>query len=56
MSAFAASLDALSIVSARQSLRILQNAAIAVYMKAMIEQPDKARELEETLEIIKKVV
>jgi hypothetical protein len=56
MSAFAASLDALSIANSRQQLRILQNAAIAVCMKAMIEQPDKARQFEETLEIIKKVV
>jgi hypothetical protein len=56
MSAFAASLDALSIASSRQQLRILQNAAIAVCLKAMIEQPDKARELDATLEIIKKVV
>jgi phosphoribosyl-ATP pyrophosphohydrolase len=56
MSAFAASLDALSIANSRQSLRILQNAAIAVCMKAMIEQPDKAREFEETFLIIKKVV
>lgn len=56
MSAFAASLDALSIANARQQLRILQNAAIAVCIKAMIEQPDKVRELEETLQIIKKVV
>ena len=56
MSAFAASLDALSIANARQQLRILQNAAIAVCMKAMIEQPDKARDFEEALQIIKKVV
>jgi hypothetical protein len=56
MSAFAASLDALSIANSRQQLRILQNAAIAVCMKAMIEQPDKARDFEEALQIIKKVV
>jgi hypothetical protein len=56
MSAFAASLDALSIANSRQQLRTLQNAAIAVCLKAMLEQPDKAREFEHTLEIIKKVV
>ncbi|HEX3579797.1 MAG TPA: hypothetical protein VHY33_14635, partial [Thermoanaerobaculia bacterium] len=56
MSAFAASLDALSIANSRQQLRILQNAAIAVCMKAMIEQPDKTGELEQTLQIIRKVV
>jgi hypothetical protein len=55
-SAFAASLDALSIANSRQQLRILQNAAIAVCMKAMIEQSDKARDFEEALQIIKKVV
>ena len=56
MSAFAASLDALSIASSRQQLRILQNAALAVCMKAMIEQPDKAREFEHVLDCIRKVV
>lgn len=56
MSAFAASLDALSIANSRQQLRILQNAAIAVCMKAMIDQPDKAHDFEEALQIIKKVV
>jgi len=56
MSAFAASLDALSIANSRQQLRILQNAAIAVCLKVMIAQPDKAGELAATLEVIKKLV
>lgn len=56
MTAFAASLGAISAANARTQLRILQNAATTVCLKAMIEQPDKRQEFEEILQIIRRVI